>query len=95
MESIAEQTRPMMQHAELQQKKKKEKKNHGVAVGDAIELPNVHAGEHVVNRLRELFNVCLAAHEFRDGAVVQQLIMMVLDSGPPGVAINFWHFIVC
>ena len=45
----------MMQHAELQQKKKKnkkkkkkEKKKHEVAVGDAIELPKVHAREHML-----------------------------------------------
>jgi hypothetical protein len=43
----------MMQHAELQQKKKKNKKKkkekkHEVAVGDAIELPKVHAREHML-----------------------------------------------
>ena len=45
-------------------------------VDDAID---VHTREHVVNRLRNLTNECLALHEYSDAAAVQQLVLMALE----------------
>ena len=46
------------------------------------EIRDVNTREHLVNRLRALLNEALAREEFRDGAVIQQLIMQVLDLEP-------------
>ena len=43
------------------------------------EAIDVHTREHVVNRLRNLLNECLALHEHSDAAAVQQLVLMALD----------------
>ena len=47
------------------------------------EAIDVHTREHVVNRLRNLTNECLALHEYSDAAAVQQLVLMALDRGTP------------
>ena len=54
-------------------------------VDDAID---VHTREHVVNRLRNLLNECLALHEHSDAAAVQQLVLMALDRGAPGTPLT-------
>ena len=46
------------------------------------EIRDVNTREHLVNRLRALLNEALAREEFRDGAVIQQLIMLALNLEP-------------
>eukprot|EP00435_Cladocopium_sp_Y103_P068164 s313_g31.t1 len=54
---------------------------------DPMEL-DVNTREHVINRLRALLNDCLAASEFADASVVQQMVISVLDAGQPGQALD-------
>eukprot|EP00435_Cladocopium_sp_Y103_P055810 s873_g18.t1 len=52
-------------------------------VDEEVDADDVNTREHLVHRLRELLNTALAREEFRDGSVIQRLILMVLDAGQP------------
>ena len=51
----------------------------------------INTREHLVNRLRELLNYALSHEDFRDGASIQQLVMLVLDM-QPGMPISQAQF---
>ena len=52
---------------------------------------DINTREHLVNRLRELLHYALSHEEFRDGASIQQLVMLVLDM-QPGMPISQVQF---
>ena len=55
-------------------------------------VEDVNSRGHILNRLRTLINGCLSMHEYQDAAAVQQLVLMVLDRGSPGVALSDMQF---
>ena len=76
----------------LGQEQQEQGEESDMEVDPAVDTPDVDSREHVVNRLRVLIHECLSRHEYSDAAAVQQLVLMTLDRGVPGVALSAVQF---